>query len=186
MESRRARAREDGPTGRVDGRVAIVTGAASGLGRATAERLACEGARVVLSDVDAARGAGSIVNLSSIAALVATPFITAYGASKAAVVQLTRSVALHCAQRGDRIRCNAVHPGQIATPMLDRLFRDRAGADPALSPDEARAAFLRRIPLGEFGEPDDVAAAILYLASDEAKHLTGISLLVDGGMSLSP
>lgn len=128
-------------------------------------------------------GGGSIINVSSIAALVATPFITAYGASKAAVRQLTMSVALHCAERGYRIRCNSVHPGQIRTPMLEGLFRDVAAAAHA-EPEAIQKEFLRKIPLGEFGEPEDIAYAVLYLASDESKHVTGAQFVIDGGMQI--
>ncbi len=126
-------------------------------------------------------GGGSIINMSSIAALVATPFLTSYGASKAAVRQLTMSVAAHCAARGDRIRCNSVHPGQIMTPMLEGLFSDVADAH-GQSAEFMRSEFLKQIPLGEFGEPDDVAYQVLFLASDESKHVTGTRMLVDGGM----
>lgn len=128
-------------------------------------------------------GGGSIINLSSIAALVATPFITAYGASKAAVRQFTMSVAMHCAQTRSRVRCNSVHPGQIRTPMLEKLFRDTAARN-GITPAEAEAAFVGRVPLGEFGEPDDIAYAVLYLASDESKHVTGAQIVVDGGMDI--
>jgi len=132
-----------------------------------------------------ASGGGSIVNMSSVAALVATPFITAYGASKAAVRQLTKSIALHCAQNRSGVRCNSVHPGQILTPMLEGLFEDASKQSGA--PLEAvRAAFLEKIPIGEFGEPRDIANAVLYLASDEARHVTGAKLVVDGGITLNP
>jgi len=119
-------------------------------------------------------GGGSIVNISSIAALVQTWFNTPYGASKASVRQLTQSVAVYCARQNYRVRCNSVHPGQIMTPMLEGLL-DGGGA-------EVREEFLKKIPLGEFGEPSDVAYAVLYLCSDEAKHVTGSQLMVDGGM----
>ena len=126
-------------------------------------------------------GGGSIINMSSIAGLVGTPFLTAYGASKASVQQLTMSVALHCAQNGYRIRCNSVHPGQIRTPMLEALFA-HAAETAGVGESAIEQEFLSRIPLGEFGEPDDIANAVLFLASDEAKHVTGTKLVVDGGM----
>ncbi len=130
------------------------------------------------------RGGGSIVNLSSIAALVPTPFITPYGAAKAGVLHLTRSVALYCAETKSGIRCNAIHPGQIRTPMHDILVRqiaEREGLEESL----VRGEFLKKIPMGEFGSAEDIGHAALYLACDESKHVTGISLVVDGGMDLS-
>lgn len=129
-------------------------------------------------------GGGSIINISSIAALVATPFIAAYGASKATVRQYTKSVALHCATTGSKIRCNSVHPGQIKTAMHDKLISETARLT-GVSAAEANQQFLSLIPYGEYGEPDDIAYAVLYLASDEAKHVTGIQMVVDGGMELS-
>ncbi len=129
-------------------------------------------------------GGGSIINISSIAALVPTPFITAYGASKAAVLQLSRSIALHCAQHGYKIRCNTIHPGQISTPMHDKLMADTSKLA-GVAFEDVRADYLSRIPLGEFGDPLDIANAALFLASDEAKHVTGAQLVVDGGMQLT-
>lgn len=129
-------------------------------------------------------GGGSIINMSSIAALVGTPFLTAYGASKAAVRQLTMSVALHCAQDGSRIRCNSVHPGQIRTPMLENLFKEAARQSNA-SQEDVEAQFRSRIPMGEFGAPEDIAYGVLYLASDEARHVTGAQLVIDGGMQIT-
>ncbi|MCF8474036.1 MAG: glucose 1-dehydrogenase [Emcibacter sp.] len=129
-------------------------------------------------------GGGSIVNLSSIAALVATPFITAYGASKAAVRQLSMSIAMHCATSGSRVRCNTVHPGQIRTPMLENLFAETA-RQMGVPQNVVEQKFLERIPMGEFGEPNDIAYMVLFLASDEAKHVTGGQFVVDGGMQLN-
>jgi len=127
-------------------------------------------------------GGGSIVNMSSIAALVATPFLTAYGASKASVRQFTQSVAAHCAQKGYNIRCNSVHPGQIQTPMLDGLLSDIASRE-GIDKEYIAAEFKKKIPLGYFGLPIDIAHAVLFLASDESRYVTGIKVIVDGGMS---
>jgi 3(or 17)beta-hydroxysteroid dehydrogenase len=247
---------------RVDGKVAIVTGAASGIGRACAQRLAGEGARVMLADrdetgvhraatalgpphlahaldvtdeaawkraVDRAveafgrvdilinaagigsvaniedatfaqwrlvqavnsdgvflgcreaframklAGGGSIVNISSVAGLVGDGDLPAYCASKGAVRLLTKSVALHGARRGANIRCNSVHPGFIATPMVDAL----AAAYP--DPKAARERLEQANPLRRIGEVDDVAYLVLYLASDESKFVTGAEFVVDGG-----
>jgi 3(or 17)beta-hydroxysteroid dehydrogenase len=247
--------------GRVDGKVAIVTGAASGIGRACARRLAAEGASVIATDRDevGARAVadalgpphlaytldvtdeaawkavidlavvtfervdvlvnaagigvvanvedttlaqwrlvqavnsdgvflgcrevframrpsgGSIVNISSVAGLIGDGDLAAYCASKGAVRLLTKAVALHGARRGANIRCNSVHPGFIATPMLDAL----AAAYP--DPQQARDRLDKANPQRRVGEVDDVAHLVLYLASDEAKYVTGAEFVVDGG-----
>ena len=114
-------------------------------------------------------GGGAIVNLSSVGALKASLTGPAYGASKAAIWNLTRTVALSCARRGLAIRCNSLHPGLTRTPMMDRA-----------SP-EMITRLQAGIPLGRLGEPLDIARAALYLASDESSYATGTSLVVDGG-----
>ncbi|PTL85608.1 glucose 1-dehydrogenase [Vitiosangium sp. GDMCC 1.1324] len=249
--------------GRVEGKVALVTGAASGLGKAAAAMLVREGARVAVTDrnepgakdVAAALGGaarswkldvtqepewqrvvdevlatfgrldvvvnnagvgiakdveslsleewrfvhsvnldgvflgckhairgmrqcgakGSIINISSVAGLVGGDNLAAYCSSKGGVRLLTKSVALHCARKGYGIRCNSVHPTFIETPMVDGLA--------SLAGDVAagKAKLARMIPLGHIGEPDDIAYAVVYLASDESKMMTGSELVVDGG-----
>ena len=242
---------------RVQDKVAIVTGAASGIGRGCARLLVAEGARVVCADRDergaevaaeigatfrkldvtdetgwqqlvddtvrefgrlqilvnaagvavwgdierttleqwrfvngvnaegtflgcrAAIGAmkatgGSIVNLSSVAGLVADADAPAYCASKGAVRLLTKSVALHAARKGYNVRCNSVHPSFIDTPMVDAV---------CASNPKMRTAVEKAAPLGRIGEVDDVAQAVLYLASDESKFVTGAELVVDGGLT---
>ena len=114
---------------------------------------------------------GAIVNMASIASMIPSPPIAAYGFGKAGVERFTRTVALHCAQAAYRIRCNSVHPGQIRTPMLDGLFAK--AADYGGTSDDMRLAFLSRIPQGCFGTPEDIACGVLYLVSDESRHLTG-------------
>ena len=128
-------------------------------------------------------GGGAIINLSSTAALVATPEFVAYGASKEAVRHLTKSVALHCARNGSKIRCNSVHPGVVRTPMLHRIVETWARKR-GVSFEQVMHEFEVAIPQGEFQEPEDVANAILFLASDEAKHITGIAMAIDGGATL--
>ncbi|WP_309890910.1 glucose 1-dehydrogenase [Archangium sp.] len=249
--------------GRVEGKVALVTGAASGLGKAAARMLAREGARVVVTDrneagakevagtmgeaaraykldvtqeadwvrvVDdtlatfgrldvvvnnagigvakdiesisleewrvvhavnldgvflgckhAIRGMrqcgakGSIINISSVAGLVGVENLPAYCSSKGGVRLLSKSVALHCARKGYGIRCNSVHPTFIETPMVDGLASMMGGME------AGKARLARMIPLGHIGEPDDIAYAVLYLASDESKLMTGSEFVVDGG-----
>jgi NAD(P)-dependent dehydrogenase (short-subunit alcohol dehydrogenase family) len=250
--------------GRVDGKIAIVTGAASGIGRACARRLASEGAKVVLTDrneaggkaaagelgaphvflaldvtdpmhwasvvgetvrafgrldvlVNAAgvgvmhdieqttleewrsvmsvnsggtflgcqaalgamkaTGGGSIINVSSVAGIVADPDMAAYCASKGAVRMLTKSVALHAARAGYGVRCNSVHPAFIDTPMVDALLA--ASSERGLT----RGKLERAIPLGRIGEAEEVAHLVLYLASDESKFVTGAELVIDGGLT---
>lgn len=121
-------------------------------------------------------GRGSIINISSRSGLVGIPLAAAYAASKAAVRNHTKSVALYCAQQGWAIRCNSIHPGAILTPMWDAV----------LGEGEARAAnlvaFTAETPLRRFGTPEEVAALAVLLASDEAAYMTGAELSIDGGL----
>ncbi|WP_169566140.1 SDR family oxidoreductase [Sneathiella limimaris] len=251
--------------GRVSGKIALVTGAGSGLGRATAIMLAKEGAKVVVTDInletaketasmietgaaialqhdvtdetrwqevleetkntfgglnilvnnagigdgsdvestdfatwkkvhavdldsvflgckyairymEETEGLGSIVNISSIAGIIAGHNLASYNSAKAAVRHLSKSVALHCARKKNGIRCNSVHPTFVRTPILDKMFARFGTAD-----GEAKLA--RQVPLGQIGEPDDIAYGILYLASDESRFMTGTELVLDGGIS---
>lgn len=120
---------------------------------------------------------GSIVNIASVvSSVMAAPNRFAYATSKAAVIGLTMSVALDHVTKG--IRCNAISPGTVETPSLQARWRatgDVAGA---------RAAFVARQPMGRLGAPDEIAAAAVLLASDEAAFMTGANIVIDGGMSL--
>jgi NAD(P)-dependent dehydrogenase (short-subunit alcohol dehydrogenase family) len=118
---------------------------------------------------------GSIVNISSVSALIASHNMANYNASKAAVWMLTKSVALHCARQGWDIRCNSIHPTFVRTPMLNDIV---PGDDAA-----AQAKLVRQVPLGRIGEVEDVAAAVVYLASDASRMMTGSELKLDGGLS---
>jgi 3(or 17)beta-hydroxysteroid dehydrogenase len=119
---------------------------------------------------------GSIVNVSSRSGVVGIPGAVAYASSKAAVRNHTKSVALYCAEKGYKIRCNSVHPAAIMTPMWDSMLGE--GEQRQIVIEEIELG----IPLGHFGEPLDVAYGILYLASDESKYVTGIELTIDGGI----
>ena len=253
--------------GRVENKVAIVTGAASGLGFAAAQKLMDEGAKVLLTDINeevinsmperlsnysetqfntmihdvanedswinvienaenhfgkinvlvnsagislgadvvstdfeiwkkvhqvnldsvflgckyavpimSKSGQGSIINLSSISGIVAGWNTAAYNSSKAGVRLLSKSVALYCAKKGYDVRCNSVHPAFVNTPILDPIKQ-------AFGAEEAVAKLARQIPMNKIGDTDDVSYAILYLASDESKFMTGTEIVLDGGLS---
>lgn len=253
---------------RVAGKVALVTGAASGLGKATAERLAEEGATVVVADIRLAEaeevaaaivstgrrakalkldvtseadwiaaiaateqafgkldvlvnnagtadgtwvhkltlerwrqihainldgvflgikhgaeamkraGGGSIVNISSVAGLVGiAEAAAAYCSSKGGVTLLTKATALEFALLKTNIRVNSIHPGYMDTPMLQGVIAAYR------EPEEARTRLTTSEPLGRLGEPRDIANAVLYLASDESKFVTGSQMVVDGGFA---
>jgi 3(or 17)beta-hydroxysteroid dehydrogenase len=120
---------------------------------------------------------GAIVNVASTAALKPAAWVLAYSASKAAVVSLTRTVALHCARSGYGIRCNAVLPGVVMTPMVSGLIE----ASP--DPDAALAALKADQPIGRLVDSAEVAAMIAFLASAEASAITGAAMVVDGGLT---
>ncbi|AGU53591.1 putative oxidoreductase, SDR family [Variovorax paradoxus B4] len=126
-----------------------------------------------------AKGAGSIVNISSTSGLRWTGSAqVAYAATKAGVIQMSRVIAVQHAARG--VRVNSVVPGQLHTPMVEtRLAKQRAGGNV----DALLAQRQKRIPLGFMGDGRDTASAVLFLASDEARFITGTELIVDGGMT---
>lgn len=243
---------------RLHGKTALVTAAAQGIGRATAERFAAEGAHVWATDINLAKLAelegrdgirtrhldvtdgaaiaqtaiatgpidvlvncagfvhagtildcdeqaydfsfdlnvrsayrmiraflpgmlkqdgGTIVNMASVASSISgVPNRFAYGATKAALIGLTKSVAADFISRG--IRCNAVCPGTVQSPSLD----ERINALP--EPEEARKAFIARQPMGRIGKTEEIAALCVYLASDESAYVTGQQFIIDGGMTL--
>ncbi len=121
---------------------------------------------------------GSIVNISSIAGLIASDTMPAYNSSKAAVWMLTKSIALHCAKKNMQIRCNSVHPTFVDTPILDGTARNHN-----LDKDVLMEKLARQIPLKFVGEPNDIANAVVYLASDESRFMTGAEMKLDGGIS---
>ena len=119
---------------------------------------------------------GSIINISSRSGLVGIPAASAYASSKAAVRNHTKTVALYCAEQGLNIRCNSVHPAAILTPMWEPMLGD--GPDR----EERMAALVKDTPMRRFGEPSEVAAIVVLLASDEAAYMTGAELTIDGGI----
>lgn len=117
-------------------------------------------------------GGGSIVNLSSVAGLIGVPGTSAYAASKAGVRLFSKAIALETAR--DNIRVNSVHPGMIMTKMQEVAIRDNP---------EQYDILTAGIPMGKMGDPIDIANCILFLASDEARYITGAEFVVDGGMT---
>jgi len=243
--------------GRLKGKVAVVTAAGQGIGRAIAEAFVREGAQVFATDVDVAKlegiarakrrkldvlstraveafaaktgpidvlvncagfvhhgtilecddkawdfsfdlnvrsmhrmikaylpgmlakGKGAIVNIASGASSVrGIPNRYVYGTTKAAVIGLTKAVAADFIQKG--VRCNAIAPGTVQSPSLDERISALA-ASTGKSVEEARAAFVARQPMGRLGSAEEIAAAALYLASDESAFSTGTIVIVDGG-----
>ncbi|HEV2673746.1 MAG TPA: glucose 1-dehydrogenase [Aliidongia sp.] len=124
-----------------------------------------------------ASGGGAIINISSVAGITAAPMMAAYSASKGAVRALTKTVAIELARKGDQIRCNSIHPVFFQTPMLDDIVATTR------NPDKFRAGLQGTVPLGRFGQPEEVAAMALYLASDEARFVTGAEFAIDGGFT---
>lgn len=123
-----------------------------------------------------AKGAGSIINISSRSGLVGIPGAAAYASSKAAVRNHTKSVALWCAQNGWAIRCNSIHPAAVLTEMWEAVLGDGPGRE------ERMAAFVADTPLKRFGRTEEVAALAVLLASDEAAYITGAEINIDGGL----
>lgn len=121
-------------------------------------------------------GTGSIINISSRSGLVGIPGAAAYAASKAAIRNHSKSVALYCAGQGWKIRCNSVHPAAILTPMWEPML----GTGP--DRDAKMAALVADTPLKRFGTVEEVAALCVFLASDASAYMTGAELMLDGGL----
>ncbi len=136
--------------------------------------LGCRAAFRVMKDQP---GGGSIVNVSSILGLIGQPETSAYSAAKGGVTLLTKSLALEAAQQNWPIRVNSVHPAYVQTAMIDQAI---ARSD---NPDRFRRHLERMQPVGRMATPDEIAAGIVFLASDEASFVTGTQLAVDGGLT---
>ncbi|HML14839.1 MAG TPA: glucose 1-dehydrogenase [Xanthobacteraceae bacterium] len=123
---------------------------------------------------------GSIIMISSILGLVGGARSAPYSASKGAVRFFAKSVALECATRGQRIRVNSIHPGYIDTPLLAAVMQRRAEQD-GTDVASQQSDLVKLHPLGRLGTPEDIAAGIVFLASEESSFMTGSELVIDGG-----
>jgi NAD(P)-dependent dehydrogenase (short-subunit alcohol dehydrogenase family) len=126
-------------------------------------------------------GGGSVINLSSILGLVGFPNAAAYAASKGGVRLLTKAAALECAQAGDRVRVNSVHPAFTRSDMVSTAFDNMVAQGLAKSAGEAEALIGMGHPIGRIAEPSEMAGAVVYLASCASSFVTGTELVVDGG-----
>ena len=118
-------------------------------------------------------GGGAIINTASISGLLGWPISAAYCASKGGVIQLTKQMAVDYAQ--DNIRVNCIAPGTTLTPLIERIFQQES------EPEKAKQQISQMHPLGRFAQPEEIAQAILFLASEDASFITGAVLPVDGG-----
>ncbi|KPF93231.1 short-chain dehydrogenase [Novosphingobium sp. AAP83] len=121
---------------------------------------------------------GSIINMSSLSGVKASSNLVAYNAAKAAVTLMTKSCALHFAEKGYNIRCNSIHPGAIHTPIIDKVL---AQSD---TPDALYQSFVDVHPVKRLGRPEEIAAIAVYLASDASAFATGAEFRIDGGASI--
>src|SRR4029453_6594248 len=164
---------------KLDGKIAVITGGSSGIGFATAKLFVEEGAYVFITgrrqkELDGAVKAipllndgGSIILTGSVGSVKGTPAFGVYGATKAAIRNFVRAWTVELKDR--RIRSNVLSPGPTDTPIVDQ------------QPQDAIARIVSTIPMGRMGEPDEIAKAALFLASDDSSFVTGIELFVDGG-----
>ena len=126
-------------------------------------------------------GGGSIINISSLAGLKGSPSLAGYCATKGGVRLFTKAVALECAAARDNVRVNSVHPGVIETPIWLGLVPNAAA--PGSNAPNLDEISEQIVPTGKKGLPEDIAAGVLYLASDDSRYVTGTELVIDGGMS---
>ena len=129
----------------------------------------------------AAGQGGSIVNIASMCSMIALEGSGSYSAAKAAVAQLTKVSAVECGRKGYKIRINSVHPGVILTDLVKKGMQRSANEGIFSSPEEAHAVYESQHPIGHLGQPEDVANAVVYLASNASQFSTGSQIVVDGG-----
>ncbi len=132
----------------------------------------------------AAGKGGAVINVASVAATIAFPGIAGYSATKSAVDRLTRVAAMESGKLGYGVRVNCIYPGLVPTEMGTQLAVDMATLGLYPSPEAAAGAVIGLTPLGRLGEVSDMADAVVFLASDAARFITGVGLPVDGGMGM--
>lgn len=132
----------------------------------------------------AAGNGGAIINVASVAATIAFPGIAGYSGTKSAVDRITKVAAMESGKLGYGVRVNCVYPGLVATAMGQKLAVEEAALGLFPSPEAAVGAVIELTPLGRLGEPDDIADAVAFLATDAARFITGAGLPVDGGMGM--
>ena len=125
-------------------------------------------------------GGGSIINISSVESIRPGPVFTCYGAAKAAQDAVTKTVALHCGERGYNIRCNSIHPAATYTPLLQEYLEN------AENGEELEKIYAGMQPLNRIATVEEIANAVLFLASDESSFVTGHQMYVDGGVLAKP
>jgi NAD(P)-dependent dehydrogenase (short-subunit alcohol dehydrogenase family) len=129
-----------------------------------------------------AGGGGSIINVSSIAGIKASPNVSGYCATKGGVRLFAKAIAMECATFGDGIRVNSVHPGIIDTPIWGKSPVGAAGSSGQNAPIDPEERAKMVTPLGRAGQAEEIAQGVLYLASDASRYVTGTELVIDGGM----
>ncbi|MBQ0796663.1 SDR family oxidoreductase [Zhongshania sp.] len=137
------------------------------------------GCKTAIPAMEAAGNGGSIINMSSVAAMHGMSFVAAYSASKGAVMALTKSVALYCREKRNGIRCNSIHPDGVKTPMV---FKVATGQETA-SREEIESLSTEANPMCE---PEDIASLVLYLASDESRFINAAEMLIDNASTATP
>lgn len=141
------------------------------------------GLRTMRPDGAAGKG-GSIINISSVAAMIAFPAISVYSGTKSAVDRLTRVAAMESGKLGYGVRVNCIYPGLVPTAMGAGLANDMASLGLYGSPEEAVGAVIELTPSGRLGEVEDMADAVVFLASDAGRFINGAGIPVDGGMGM--
>lgn len=127
---------------------------------------------------------GSVVNIASAAANIVFPSVAGYAGTKSAVERMTRVAAMEAARFGHGVRVNCIHPGVIATELGTQLAKDMVARGMAADLQATQVSMVERIPLGRMGEADNVADAVVFLSSTQARYITGVGLPVDGGMGM--